>query len=528
MTTTLPIPIPEGPAVPDSSADQPVFDAAFEASLAWQKNELRPGANALALATYNNAVAAVAASQSAAEVEARVLAADNFKGAWASLPADPLPKPASVWNAGNFWMLLNDLPDPTLSEPGVSADWALLAGYFSSGDVLTTVSTLSPPAWLPTNGAVYSKAAYPVLAAKLPTAVTPPTFRLPDPAALPAASISATVFSPDGVYLVLTSGTAPFLHIYKRNGEVFTKLPDPAALPPATAPDAAFSPDGTYLAVAHGTSPYISVYKRDGDTFTKLPNPAALPTGSGSGVAFSPDGIYLSVAHTTTPFMTVYKRDGDTFIKLANPGTLPTNNGFKTAFSPDGVHLVVTSSTTPFVYIYKRNADVFTKLANPAALPTGIAGRCAFSPDGVYMAVVHEATPFITIYKRSGDTFTKLADPAVLPAVGGSGTGGVAFSPDGAYLAVAHSSAPYITLYKRNGDVFVKEPTFANIPAGAALNCAWWKGSANLQNFLAVGFNVAPYLCVYRDAYAYDPLTEFAVPTVTVPGVDRANTYIRG
>jgi hypothetical protein len=40
--------------------------------------------------------------------------------------------------------------------------------------------------------------------------------------------------------------------------------------------------------VAHGTSPFVTVYKRSGDTFTKLANPATLPTGAGYGVAFYP------------------------------------------------------------------------------------------------------------------------------------------------------------------------------------------------------------------------------------------------
>ena len=73
-----------------------------------------------------------------------------------------------------------------------------------------------------------------------------------------------------------------------------------------------FSSDDTYLAVAH-TSPFLTVYKRSGDTFTKL-------TGiehqqEGGGVSFSSDDTYLAVAHTS-PFLTVYKRSGDTFTKI--------------------------------------------------------------------------------------------------------------------------------------------------------------------------------------------------------------------
>jgi hypothetical protein len=44
-----------------------------------------------------------------------------------------------------------------------------------------------------------------------------------------------------------------------------------------------------YLAVGHVTTPYITIYKRSGDTFTKLADPATLPTGVGYGCAFVPD-----------------------------------------------------------------------------------------------------------------------------------------------------------------------------------------------------------------------------------------------
>ena len=90
-----------------------------------------------------------------------------------------------------------------------------------------------------------------------------------------------------------------------------TKLPDPSALPIGIANVVAFDPTGTYLAVAHINSPYITIYKRNGDTFTKLSNPSAsdpstLPTGNGRGVAFDSTGTYLAVAHYGRPYITIY------------------------------------------------------------------------------------------------------------------------------------------------------------------------------------------------------------------------------
>ena len=101
------------------------------------------------------------------------------------------------------------------------------------------------------------------------------------------------------------------------------KTDNPATLPASAGRSCAFSPDGVYLSVTHGTAPFITIYKRSGDVFTKLTNPSTLPTSTGYGCAFSPDGVYLSVGHDTTPFITIYKRSGDVFTKLTNPATLP-------------------------------------------------------------------------------------------------------------------------------------------------------------------------------------------------------------
>ena len=106
------------------------------------------------------------------------------------------------------------------------------------------------------------------------------------------------------------------------------------------------------IAVAHDISPYITIYKRSGDTFTKISNPSSLPTGNGNDCAFSPDGMYLAVAHANSPYITIYKRSGDTFAKLSDPSSLPTGNGEGCAFSPDGMYLAVAHSGSPFITIY--------------------------------------------------------------------------------------------------------------------------------------------------------------------------------
>jgi WD40 repeat protein len=71
------------------------------------------------------------------------------------------------------------------------------------------------------------------------------------------------------------------------------------------------------LAVAHSTTPFITIYKRSGDVFTKLYDPiGGLPAGTGNGSSFSPDGSYLAVAHSTSPYLKIYKTDKENIIQL--------------------------------------------------------------------------------------------------------------------------------------------------------------------------------------------------------------------
>jgi galactokinase/mevalonate kinase-like predicted kinase len=124
------------------------------------------------------------------------------------------------------------------------------------------------------------------------------------------------------------------------------------------------------MAVAHATSPFITIYKRSGDTFTKLSNPSDLPAGTGRGVAFSSDDTYMAVAHGTSPFITIYKRLGDTFTKLADPADLPAGTGYGVAFSSVGInYLSVACNESPFITIYPRidSAPLMIKIPDLAA-----------------------------------------------------------------------------------------------------------------------------------------------------------------
>ncbi len=130
----VPVPIPDPTLPPPDPADRGTWTERRMARLIWELENLAPGVTALAEASYENAldalesaIAALASKTAAAGAEANVAALSNFKGTWASLTG-ALAKPASVFHAGAFWMLLNNLADVTTSQPGVSADWQVVGG----------------------------------------------------------------------------------------------------------------------------------------------------------------------------------------------------------------------------------------------------------------------------------------------------------------------------------------------------------------------------------------------------------------
>lgn len=132
--TPLPTPVPQ--------RSDPANFAARGDALMTALPGLVTETNASSVVTYNNAVEAAmsatnatSAAVSAVNASAVALGAANFKGIWADLTG-AISKPASVKHEGRFWLLLNNLANITLSEPGVTAAWTSL----ESGQVSARVS----------------------------------------------------------------------------------------------------------------------------------------------------------------------------------------------------------------------------------------------------------------------------------------------------------------------------------------------------------------------------------------------------
>jgi WD40 repeat protein len=439
-------------------------------------------------------------------------------------------------------------PDDTYLAVGTNQFNKVIV-YKRTGDAFANLSIASGPtgyvsglAWSPDGvylAAAHDNSPYITIYKRTGDSFTP----LSDPAVLPTGHAgngrgAACAFSDDGRFLTVAHADSPFITIYERSGDTFTKLDaprifepagnvngvawnhatnrvaaahattpfaasyntdsgvferlaDPGTLPASTGNGAAWNPDGSSLAIGHNTTPFVTIYNRSGDTLTKLSNPASLPASTSRKPAWNHDGSSLAVPHTTTPFVTIYNRSSDTFSKITNPANLPAGNGQATAWNHDGSSLAVAHATTPFITVYDRSGDTFTKLTNPANLPPFTSNGVAWNHDGSSLAVAHGTSPFVTIYNRSGGTLTKITNPSNLPASTGRDA---AWSPSGSHLAIAHDNSPFITVYERSGDTFTKLANPSSLPAGNGLSVAWNADGS----LLLVGFTGAPYLAVYR------------------------------
>lgn len=401
-------------------------------------------------------------------------------------------KAASIEAATVIWAFVSDAGDLILE---MQAGTQINAGPIAEDLRATDPSLVTMPS--PGNSNVQNQV---LIQEFLRTELDQPA-KLANPATLPAGNGNGVSFSPDGVYMAVASSSSPYITVYKRDEQTFTKLTDPGTLPTGAAQAVAWSPDGQFLAVAHFGSPYVTIYQRAGDVFTKLTNPGTLPTFDGYSIAWSPDGQYLVVGYGTSPYLAIYKRSGTTFTKLTDPASLPAATPNTVHFSHNGRYLVVgvNNTTDPFA-VYTQAGDVFTKLSNPAIIPSSaFVNEAVFSPDDRFLALACSGTSKVFIYKRwtQDDTFVKLQDTNLGPGYTTQTIGTVAFSPDGKYLVAVASASPYVPVFFKwdeEAELYVQYGNYVStFPTGAASNAEFSPDG----KFMAVAHTTSPAVSIY-------------------------------
>lgn len=242
----------------------------------------------------------------------------------------------------------------------------------------------------------------------------------------------------------------------------------------ATLLDAVYTPDGKYIFVSSGTTPFIQGYATiNGSAGIAFANPATLPTGAGSGIDIHPTGNWVLIGHTTTPFMSCYPiTDGAFGAKVADPATLIGNQGRAPRWSPHGDFVAITSSVSPFLYVYPWVINATTgagtfgaKVADPSVLPTTAAtsvfhNNLAWRPQGDFIAYAHGSTYYIVPFNRSTGSFgTALAS---LPAIASGPPISVEWTPDGQYLILTVFGGVFMYIFEFGSTLFPIAVTLDN------------------------------------------------------------------
>jgi hypothetical protein len=353
----------------------------------------------------------------------------------------------------------------------------------------------------------------------------------------PAGQVNAGEWSSDGQYLALACNVSPYLYVYARNGNTYTKLLDPVTLPTAAASAVTWistpnqgpnhsrvgvyynaipyyqeytidykntvtnlptvidynpisaQPTGASTAIALATtasfaatnignlSPYVYFYSRAGDTFTKTANPATLPTGLVNGIQFNSSASSVALAHNTTPFVTIYNISGVTFTKITNPTALPiaTTGAQNVAWGNGDQNLVVTTDLTPFYINYSRSGDTFTAVATATNLPPSTPQAAAYSPSSNFIAFGYAAGTARTQVSTVTNGVFNFTGTTITSSVGSVSVNknALAWTSDSRFLAAGMATTPFIAVYVNTGTTFTQLANPATLPAGSITAVAW-------------------------------------------------------
>lgn len=267
-------------------------------------------------------------------------------------------------------------------------------------------------------------------------------------------TLVALAWSPDTNYLAVITSTG--LSIWRRDGDVLTALAAPPALGTgAYQRGVDWSPDSTRLVCLLSTTPFVAVYTRAGDVFTKLVNPLSpMPTAAPVGHSkFSASGNTLVTLFNHTVSVQIYTLTGGVYAEaLVLPigflGVLPSSIGNVVG---EAYRISLHNNTNPSYAqeLEKDTAGNYFIRHVTLMSPTGLYG-CPVDADQLYAYQYFSAvTPNNTkLYRYTSGEYKKLAEGAAIGFLGS--TFGLRVSANNKYAITLDSSTPFIRFYKES------------------------------------------------------------------------------
>lgn len=198
--------------------------------------------------------------------------------------------------------------------------------------------------------------------------------KLANPATLPSGEGRRCKFSKDSKQILMASADAsPLLSIYSLENDVLTKLATNKITPIPSASYNILSIDwtDTYIACCVQTSPFLYLYKKVDDVYTRITDYTNVLTVYALNCCITPNERFLLITNRTAPYFLAYEL-ADTPAVVPVRGVSVDSESRNYCFSKTGNYWVASSGLPPYIRVFDcREKEVAYNTATAPILDVG-------------------------------------------------------------------------------------------------------------------------------------------------------------